>query len=322
MEAATPRIVVVPLERDGDRLDRVLASALTDVSRSRIKQQIERGRVTLDEQAVTHASRRVRAGQTLRLHLEPLPPARLEAEDIPLEILHMDAHLVVVNKPAGLVVHPGAGNPRGTLVNALLAKVRLAFPDDQGERPGLIHRLDKDTSGVIAVTRHPDAQDRYSALFSARQVRKIYLAIVQGRPGIDRGVLDTFYGRHPGNRVKYSSRVTAGKRAITEYKVLARGRHASALAVRIKTGRTHQIRVHLADAGFPVVADSLYGRPLPRPHRYGADPEFQALFALPRQALHAWKLGFVDPFSDEAREFIAPIPDDLRPIVEILELDI
>ena len=322
MEAAEARIVVVPPERDGDRLDRVLASALADVSRSRIKQQIERGRVTLDERAVTHASHRVRAGQTARLYLEPAPPARLQAEDIPLDILHMDEHLVVVDKPAGLVVHPGAGNPRGTLVNALLAKVRLTFPDDQGERPGLIHRLDKETSGVIAVTRHPDALDRYSALFSGRRVRKIYLAIVQGRPSSEREVIDTFYGRHPRDRVKYSSRVSGGKRAVTEYKVLARGRHASALAVRIQTGRTHQIRVHLADAGFPVVADALYGRPLPRPHRYGADPEFQALFALRRQALHAWKLGFVDPFSGEPREFVAPIPADLRPVLDVLELDI
>jgi len=313
------RRVLVPPEAEGERLDRVLAGALPDVSRARLKRLIEKGRVAVDGQPVTHASRRVTAGARITCLVEPPEPLALEPEDIPVPILYEDAHIVVVAKPPGLVVHPGAGNPTGTLVNALLGRVAFAFPESAArERLGLVHRLDKDTSGVMVVTKHPEALDRYSALFAERKTEKTYLALVKGLPRLDEGRIDTLYGRHPNNRLKYTSRVTRGKRAVTTWQVRGRGRLAAALEVGIETGRTHQIRVHLAESGHPVLGDSLYGQPLSVPADRLARPEFDRLFRLPRQALHAWRLAFTDPFSGQRRVFTAPLPDDLRPAFELL----
>ena len=305
------RTLRVPPESDGARLDVVLAAALDDVSRARLKRLIERGRVTVDDAPVTHASRRVRAGARVTVSVEPPEPVAAAPEDIPLDVLYEDEHVVVVNKPAGLVVHPGAGNRSGTLVNALLAHTPLDFPDEYAERVGLVHRLDKDTSGVLLVTKHLAAMERYQKLFADRKADKTYLALVKGHPRADSGRIETLYGRHPFNRLKFTGKVTRGKSAVTLWKTLGRSRLATALEVRILTGRTHQIRVHLAESGFPVVADLLYGQPLQRPSDPAAQAEYRALFGLTRQALHAWRLAFVDPYSGQRRAFEAPLPADL-----------
>jgi len=305
------RTVTVPAEADGARLDVVLAAALEDVSRARLKRLIEKGRVTVDDQPVTHASRRVAAGARVVVAVEPPEPSRVAAEDIPLDVLYEDGHIVVVNKPAGLVVHPGAGNRSGTLVNALMAHTALDFPDDDSERAGLVHRLDKDTSGVLLVTKHPAALERYQRLFAERKADKTYLALVKGHPKADHGRIETLYGRHPFNRLKFTGKVARGKTAITEWKVAGRSRLATAMEVRILTGRTHQIRVHLAEMGFPVVGDLLYGQPLQRPSEVAAQVEYRALFDLKRQALHAWRLAFPDPYTGQRRTFEAPLPPDL-----------
>jgi 23S rRNA pseudouridine1911/1915/1917 synthase len=305
------RTVTVPSEHDGARLDVVLAAALDDVSRARLKRLIEKGRVTVDDQPVTHASRRVAAGARVVVSVEPPEPTHVAAEDIPLDVLYEDEHIVVVNKPAGLVVHPGAGNRSGTLVNALLAHAALDFPDEASERAGLVHRLDKDTSGVLLVTKHPAALERYQRLFADRKTDKTYLALVKGHPKAEQGRIETLYGRHPYNRLKFTGKVPRGKTAVTLWKALGRSRLATALEVRILTGRTHQIRVHLAELGFPVVADLLYGQPLARPSDPGSQAEYRQLFALTRQALHAWRLAFPDPYTGQRRTFEAPLPPDL-----------
>ncbi len=305
------RTVCVPPEADGARLDVVLSTALADVSRARLKRLIEKGRVTVGDDQVTHASRRVAAGAVLRVVVEPPEPSAVAAEAIPLDVLYEDEHLVVVNKPAGLVVHPGVGNRSGTLVNALMAHTPLDFPDEYTERVGLVHRLDKDTSGVMLVTKNLAAMERYARLFADRKADKTYLALVKGHPKADQGRLETLYGRHPFNRLKFTGKVQRGKTAITLWKAIGRSRLATAMEVRILTGRTHQIRVHLAESGFPVVADLLYGQPLQRPADPAAQDEYRVLFALGRQALHAWRLSFVDPYSGKQRTFEAPLPPDL-----------
>jgi 23S rRNA pseudouridine1911/1915/1917 synthase len=326
MEAPNPRREAVDQGWVGERLDRFLASRIPQVSRSRLKELIEHGKVALDGKPVTHASRRLEAGQVAEVWLEPEAPARLVAEDLPLEVLFEDERLLVINKPAGLVVHPGAGNRSGTLVHALVGRPGMDFPEEEeapgedGPRMGLIHRLDKDTSGVLVVTKNPQAQERYARLFAERQTRKQYLAIVKGGPREDQGRIQTLYGRHPHNRLKFTGRVSHGKTAITEWRVLARGRLASVLEVGILTGRTHQIRVHCAEAGFPVLGDLLYGQPLQKPAERGSWSEFEVLFRLPRQALHAWKLSFPDPFTGEQRAFTAPLPADLDPALRLLGL--
>jgi len=305
------RTVTVPPDSDGARLDVVLAAALDDVSRARLKRLIEKGRVTVDDTQVTHASRRVPAGAIVRVAVEPPEPLAMAAEDIPLDVLYEDEHIVVVNKPAGLVVHPGAGNRSGTLVNALMAHTPLDFPDEYAERVGLVHRLDKDTSGVMVVTKHLAAMEQYARLFADRKADKTYLALVKGHPRAGQGRIETLYGRHPFNRLKFTGKVTRGKTAITLWKAVGQGRLVTALEVRILTGRTHQIRVHLAESGFPVVADLLYGQPLQRPADAVAQAEYDTLLGLTRQALHAWRLSFVDPYSGKPRTFEAPLPPDL-----------
>lgn len=311
----------VPEAEKDLRLDIFLASSCEDISRSRLKKLIEKGRVTVDGLPVTHASRRISGGAKIELHLEPLAPPALEPEDIPLTFLYEDEHIVVVDKPAGLVVHPGAGHRHGTLIHAVLARTTLRFPEIT-ERAGLVHRLDKDTSGVLLVTKHPDALDRYSALFAERRTDKRYLAIVRGNPRDDHGHLDTLYGRHTFNRVKFSSKVAKGKRAVTDWRVLSRGRLATLLEVTIHTGRTHQIRVHLADLGHPVIGDLLYGQALPRPQRPAGLSEFEAIFRMSRQALHARSLAFVDPYSGRRRVFQAPVPPDMAAVCAALGVDV
>jgi 23S rRNA pseudouridine1911/1915/1917 synthase len=300
-----------PLELAGQRLDQVLAALLPDFSRSRLQAWIRDGRVTVDG-APLAASVRLRGGEEIGVQLPErgaeLPPA---AEAIALDIVHEDTDLLVVNKPAGLVVHPGAGVAAGTLMNALLHHdPRLA----DVPRAGIVHRLDKDTTGLLLVARTLPAHKRLVELLAEREVHREYLALVQGQI-IAGGTVDAPIGRHRSDRTRMA--VSAGGReAVTHYRVAQRFSHHTLLRVMLETGRTHQIRVHLASIGHAVVGDPTYARlRLPR----GASAECQAaLAAFHRQALHAGHLELPHPVSDEPVAFDAPLPADMARLLAVL----
>jgi 23S rRNA pseudouridine1911/1915/1917 synthase len=289
------------VEAKGSRLDAHLAHVFSDLSRSRVQSLIGEGRIRVDGRASKPAAR-LRGGEEIELELPPPRQSRAQAEDLPLEVLYDDRDLLVVNKAARMVVHPAAGHATGTLVNALLHRVKDL--DVGGEqRPGIVHRLDKDTSGCLVVAKRTAILETLQAAFKAREVEKIYAALVHGDPP-DELRIDTPYGRHPVHRQRFSGRVKSGRRAVTEVRTTERFAGAAHVEVKLHTGRTHQIRVHLAEAGFPLLADSVYGRPRPSP----AVREIAQ--ALGRQALHAWKLAFTHPRTGKALRFEAPIPPD------------
>lgn len=296
----------VPADAAGERLDTWLAAQLPDESRSQIKRWIDDGRVILGAAKATKAGEKLTAGDLVSLfkpeehtHDEPQPA------DIPLDVLYEDDDVAVINKPAGLVVHPAPGHPEGTLVNALLAH----FPDlsdpDQPKRPGIVHRLDKDTSGVIIVAKHPGARRFLQRQFREREVEKTYLALVRGIPDATRGKIEAPIGRDPDHRQRLWV-VPEGRPAVTEFELRETFSQFSVLIVTPITGRTHQIRVHLAAIDHPVVNDTQYG------YRRGA-PELPAQ----RQCLHAWKLRITVP-AGERMTFEAPLPDDMAATLNYL----
>jgi len=256
------------------------------------------------------AKTKVRAGQRVRVEPMPPPPSDAIPQDLPLDVLYEDAHLLVVDKAAGMVVHPAPGHPDGTLVNAVLHHFG-ALPGDDPARPGIVHRLDRQTSGVMVVARTPEARDELVRRFAAHDIERAYVAIAQGDPPA-RVTFDTLHGRHPTDRKRFSSTVKRGKRAVTHVERLET-LHASALVrCTLETGRTHQIRVHLADAGFALLGDPIYGRPR-------KDPRLRAAArALGRQALHAAVLGFAHPVTGEPLRFEREPPEDFRAAVEAL----
>ncbi|MBI5499889.1 MAG: RluA family pseudouridine synthase [Deltaproteobacteria bacterium] len=285
----------------GERLDRVVTSLAPDLTRSQARRLIDLGRVTLDG-TTPKAGAAVRAGQ--RLRVEPLPPEALsvEAEDIPVRVLYRDDDVIVVDKPADLVVHPAAGHARGTLVNALAA---LGAGGGDPARPGIVHRLDKGTSGVMVVARNVTAHARLAEQFAGRTVDKTYLAIVVGEPPAE-GRIETLFARHPVDRKRFTSRTTRGRTALTTFRLRERRPGCAMLEVRLGTGRTHQIRVHLSEGGWPILGDPVYGR-APR------DPELRrAAQALARPALHAWRLAFTHPRTGERLAFEADVPADFE----------
>lgn len=295
--------LVVDSAYDGERLDRVLTALVEDTSRSAIQRHIEQGAVLIDGAPPARGAKtKVEAGQTIVYTPPPPEPITLEPEDIPLSILFEDEHYLAVDKPAGMVVHPALGHPRGTLVNAVLHHVGALAGGDE-LRPGIVHRLDRGTTGVIVVAKHARAHERLAAAFAERRIEKIYVAVARGivTPAVD--TIDTLYGRHPTQRQKFSSRVARGKRAVTAYRVVETFAAASLVEVRLHTGRTHQIRVHFADRGFPLVGDATYGR--------------QA-HALGRPALHAHRLAFDHPLTGAAIALEAPIPEDLGALIAAL----
>jgi 23S rRNA pseudouridine1911/1915/1917 synthase len=288
----------------GERLDRALAE-LAGVPRARAQRWIEAGRVRLAG-APARASRRVLEGE--RIVADPPEPevSALRPEPIPLPILHEDAHLVVVDKPAGLVVHPAPGHPGGTLVNALLYHCRELAGVGGVRRPGIVHRLDRGTSGVMVVAKHDEAHLALAAQFHDHTVERVYLAFVRGAPGADVGRVDRPIGRHPRDRKRMSVAARGGRAARTAWRVRTRWPRlgVALLEVRPETGRTHQIRVHLASAGLPLLGDAVYGR--------GGRREAKALAPdLRRPALHAAVLGFDHPATGERLRFEAPLPADL-----------
>ena len=277
-------------------MDQFLPEKIPEYSRSRIQDWIKSGRVRVNG-APQKPSFKLRAGETVDVEPGELPSLKAFAEDIPLDILHVDDDLIAVNKPAGVVVHAGAGRHSGTIVNALLHHFKTLSTAGGEERPGIVHRLDKDTSGVLLVARTDTAHRHLAAQFSNRQVTKVYLALVQGQVRQAQGRIEYRITRDPVRRVRMTSRLAEGRPALTEYKVLERLSHSTFVEVRIGTGRTHQIRVHMASIGNPVMGDTLYGA---RPAAYG------------RFFLHAHSIRFISPGTGKPLAIVAPLPPELE----------
>lgn len=292
----------VPAEAAGSRLDRWLADQLPDFSRSHLQQLISNGCVTISDRP-TKASARLEAGQTVNLQVPEVKPIELRAEAIPLTVVYEDDDLLALDKPAGLVVHPAPGHPSGTLVNALLARWR-DFKGLKGDlRPGLVHRLDKDTSGLLIVAKNDASMLKLSTQIKERRVKKEYLALVEGRLEPAEGRIEAPVGRHPTERQQMAV-VRGGRESTTHFSVEQYFKDFSLVRARPVTGRTHQIRVHLAFAGHPVAGDDVYG------HR--------RVPGLPRQFLHAARLGFTQPTTGEWIQLEAPLPEDLQVFLDSL----
>jgi 23S rRNA pseudouridine1911/1915/1917 synthase len=300
------RTVTAGPEDRGERLDRFLAGKLPELSRARVQALLSQGEVRQDGAVIAEGARRVKPGERFAVHLPPPAPARPAAEAIPLAILFEDEHLVVVDKPAGLVVHPAPGHAGGTLVNALLAHCAGSLSGIGGVlRPGIVHRLDKDVSGVMVAAKHDRAHLGLAAQFSVHRIERAYEAIAWGVPPSASGTIDQPIGRHPRDR-KRMAVVPGGKRALSRYRLLeAAGTGAARLAVELATGRTHQIRVHLGTLGLGIVGDPVY-RPRRNPELSGELRHYIATFK--RIALHACRLGFTHPVTDAAMRFERPPP--------------
>jgi 23S rRNA pseudouridine1911/1915/1917 synthase len=291
----------VTRERAALRLDRFLALELPQFSRSRLQALIGKGFVRLNGKP-PRARELVRKDDSIQVEVPPLEKIETKAEDIPLEILFEDDQLLVINKPAGMVVHPGAGNREHTLVNALLSHCTSLSGIGGKERPGIVHRLDKETSGCLVVAKTDTAHRELSKQFAERTVSKTYLALVAGRLKKTSGVIDAPIARHPVHRQRMRvSSLTRGRAAKTTYRVVSSGGEMSLVECDLHSGRTHQIRVHLQHLGHPVIGDKLYGAKTARNY--------------PRQMLHAWKLGFSDPTTGERRQFEAALPSDFSALL-------
>jgi len=311
------RTVVVDAAGGGQRLDAWLARMLPDLSRARLQALIAEGAVSVDG-ASARASSRVREGQRVAITV-PDPQAAIPlAEDIALSVVHEDAHLLVIDKPAGLVVHPGAGTPSGTLVNALLHHVRDLSGIGGVLRPGIVHRLDRGTSGLIVVAKSDAAHQGLAAQFASRKVEKQYLAVVHGVPRPRSGTIDAPIGRHPVQRKKMSISASGGRAARSSYVVEEALDGASLLRVRIHTGRTHQIRVHVASLGHPIVGDETYGGS--RTPSSSSAKARAAIVAFPRPALHAASLAFDHPVTGARLSLEAALPEDIARLIAALRL--
>jgi 23S rRNA pseudouridine1911/1915/1917 synthase len=300
----------------GQRLDAWLVARIDGVSRSQIGRAIEAGRVTRNGEPPAKAGVKVRADDQIHFEHEPVRSVLPIAQDLPLGVIYLDEWLAVVNKPPAMVVHPSAGHPDGTMVNALLHHVGRLSEGSQQERPGIVHRLDKDTTGLLVVARDAVTHRALSEALARREVRRSYITVALGRRMEGQGTIETLYGRHPRERLKMSGQVAVGKRACTHWRVLAQSQALVLLEVRLDTGRTHQIRVHLSEAGHPVVGDELYGRQPPRGGGGRLAFEHGAVRKMPRQALHAAVLAFKHPVTGEDCRFSAPLPDDMTRLIE------
>tara|TARA_R110000824_G_scaffold279180_1_gene467408 strand:+ start:54036 stop:54992 length:957 start_codon:yes stop_codon:yes gene_type:complete len=306
----------VSIEQAGSRLDQVAAILFPDYSRARLQQWIKDGLLLVDG-VIAQNKQKLYGGELISLSVVVEHQEQWEPEDLPIDIVYEDSSLLIINKPAGLVVHPAAGNYTGTLLNALLHH----YPDlAQVPRAGIVHRLDKDTSGLMVVARDLNAHQALVAMIQAREVSREYQAIVNGLVTAG-GTVEAALGRHPVHRTKRAVvSEENGKNAITHYRILKKFRAHSHLQVKLETGRTHQIRVHMAHIGFPLVGDLVYGGRLKLPK--GASPELIAsLSGFKRQALHAWRLGLQHPVSGESMQWELEIPSDMQELLAILADD-
>jgi len=292
------QVVVVTNKTRGVRLDRFLQTQLSGQSRAFVQKLIAQGNVLINGRP-GKPSYQVRADDRVSVEIPPPRPVAAQPEEIPLDVLYEDAELIVVNKPAGLVVHPAAGNREHTLVNALLHHCRGQLAGISGiERPGIVHRLDKGTSGCLVVAKTDFAHQALIAQFKARSVKKVYRAVCWGKFNRPSGRIETVIGRSNRDRKKMSARVTRGRPSLTEYRVQKQCDRFALVELTLHTGRTHQIRVHMSHIGHPVVGDAVYGRSHPT-------------ISVARPLLHAYKLGFAHPRTGKFMEFTATVPEDM-----------
>ena len=287
----------------GTRLDVFLAGAMAEMTRSHVQKLIEEGRVTVNGTAA-RGNRKLKAGDSIVCDVPDPKPAEIEAEDIPLDILYEDDDVILVNKPKGMVVHPAAGHESGTLVNALMHHCGDRLSGINGIlRPGIVHRIDRDTTGVLVICKNDAAHLSLAEQLKEHSITRRYRAIVSGVLKEDRGTVDSPIARDPKDRKKMKCGMPNGRRAVTHYRVLQRFRRCTYIECQLETGRTHQIRVHMASIGHPVLGDQVYGP--------AKDP-----YHLEGQTLHAMVLGFVHPRTGEYMEFTAPLPDYFLELLE------
>jgi len=292
--------VAVDEGEENERLDSFLAKKIRKLSRSAVARLIKEGAIVLNEKSVT-ANQKTKSGETFTVNIPAPEPLEAEPENIPLDIVYEDDDIIVVNKQAGLVVHPAKGNSRGTLVNALLYHCKNLSGIGGKLRPGIVHRLDKDTSGLIAIAKNDEAHHSLSEQLKSRSMGREYVAIVRGLLKKERGIINDAIGRHPQYRKKMSIRTEKPREALTEYEVIERFAEHTYVRLRLKTGRTHQIRVHLSSKNHPVLGDMLYGK--------------QKTGLIDRPALHARKMTLIHPKSGEKMEFEASIPGDIEELL-------
>ena len=311
-----------PDDRAAMRLDAFIAESLPAVSRSQLKKLIDNGAITLDG-STTKASTKLKGGETVQIVLPDPEPLEAIPEDIPLQILYEDSDLIVIDKPAGMVVHPAVGHQTGTLVNALLFHCTDLAGIGGELRPGIVHRIDKDTTGVLVVTKNDKSHQHLAEQFKEHTVNRRYLALVHGNPGASSGVIDLPIGRHPTQRKKMSGKAKKNKRAVTHWKNLKQYHKSrlSLIELQLETGRTHQIRVHFAEANCPLIGDPLYGN---RSRTIALkDMTLRNLIEqLSGQALHAKLLGFIHPTTGKYLEFSSPIPEQFQNIITHLDQSI
>jgi len=315
-------IEVVSTDAVGARLDAWLTAIVEGLTRNQAQRAVSEGRVLVDGLPPKKAGQALRAGQRVTLRAGEVRPTELIPEDIPLQVAYADEHLVVIDKPPGLVVHPGAGHYAGTLVHGLLfwARARgLALALSDVERPGIVHRIDKDTSGLLVVALNDATLVGLQKLFQAHDLERVYRAVLLGHRRADEGIIDTTHARDSRDRKRFTGRQSEGRRAVTHWRELARGEALTLAECRLETGRTHQIRVHMSESGTPIVADPIYGSAVPN-SIHGAQSanvglELRAARAMPRLALHAAVLGFRHPITGAALRFEAPDPPDFAELV-------
>ena len=317
----SPPPVAAGAEDAGERLDRFLARRLSGLSRSRLKQLIETGRVSESGATLSDPSQKVKAGQVFHLDLPPVAPATPLGQAMDLAIVYEDEDLIVIDKPAGMVVHPAPGNPDMTLVNALIAHCGESLSGIGGERrPGIVHRLDKDTSGLLVAAKNDAAHQALAADFAARRIDRHYLAVVWGMPAPREGEIEGAIGRHPVDRKRMAVVSRGGRAALTRYQVVAAlGLGASLVECRLATGRTHQIRVHLVSIGHPLLGDPVYGKETTERRARLSPAGRAALAGFRRQALHAASLGFRHPRTGAWLAFESPLPPDLSCLINALK---
>lgn len=308
----------VPAEKAGIRADKWLAE-VTELSRSRLAALIEQGCVCQDGIPLSAADKKVTAGDVFEIAVPAPALAVPQAQEIPLDVVYEDLDILVLNKAAGMVVHPAAGNYDGTLVNALLAHCKDSLSGIGGvARPGIVHRLDKETSGLLVIAKNDSAHQKLSEQFAVHSLERCYLALVWGVPNPLSGVIETQIGRSSSDRKKMAVLKSGGKRAETHYRVveILAGGLLSLVECSLKTGRTHQVRVHMTSIGHPLIGDKVYGRP---PKGAAQNESIRAAYLFDRQALHSYKMSFIHPKTNREMRFEIPLPPDMQAVVDSLK---